>query len=500
MIVASAFGHESFSPVVLLQAVGILLSGLFLFYVGFLLLPTRVERRVSERATDLDWHFFVPARDEAIVIGNTVEHLRDWYPDAHVWVIDDASTDRTADIVSEIAAYDPHVHLVQRRLPHARIGKGDALNSAYRALMQWLPRDRNPARVIVGVIDADGRPSRNCLDVCAGTDLLGDPAIGGVQVEVRMINRNDRKPILEAGRAANFFARQLIRMQDIEFRAVAVAMQRSRSRWTKTAGMGGNGQFTRLSALCDLDTGDGVVWRNSLIEDFELGLHLLLAGWATAFTSRAWVDQEALFSLRRFLTQRTRWSQGVMQNFVNLGRVWRSPRLKMAGVIELTYSLLQPWLAMLGLVIVPGLLALIAFGPLAHSGPLHNLIENYAWAILLGYAVLGLGPFIVWGCVYRYRCARDRNFFVGVGWGLTYFVYVSANYVTAWRAFGRIAFKRQAWTKTRRNDEVMAAEPVQVAHVRALIEARQFALADHLDAGQGASGLEIDWSTPVRTS
>jgi cellulose synthase/poly-beta-1,6-N-acetylglucosamine synthase-like glycosyltransferase len=283
-------------------------------------------------------------------------------------------------------------------------------------------------------------------------------------------------------------------MQDIEFRSIAVAMQRSRSRWTKTVGMGGNGQFTRLSALADLDTGDAVVWRGSLIEDFELGLHLLIAGWETRFTTEAWIDQEALFSLKRYLVQRTRWSQGVMQCMGYLGRIWGSRNLTMPGIIELTYCLFQPWLSMLGLLLFPFLVISLSVLAVTDSAGLQHLLDHGGWTVLVVYAVAGMGPFLVWGILYRRRCAPERNFVVGLWWGVAYGAYVYASYVTAWRAAFRLVFRRSGWAKTRRNAEVMAAEPVEVAHVRALIDSYQGSLSETFDAGQGPQGLTIDWT------
>ena len=99
-------------------------------------------------------------------------------------MIDDDSEDGTAAIAGMRAWADPMVHLVRRRRPHARTGKGDVLNAAYLALGQWLPAGAAAARTIIGVIDADG-PRSNCLDVCAGAGMFGDPVVGSVQVQVR---------------------------------------------------------------------------------------------------------------------------------------------------------------------------------------------------------------------------------------------------------------------------------------------------------------------------
>ena len=50
-----------------------------------------------------------------------------------------------------------------------------------------------------------------------------------------------------------------------------------------------------------------------LLEDYELGLHVLLAGYRNRYLHDAHVAQEALPGARRLLTQRTRWVQGNLQ-------------------------------------------------------------------------------------------------------------------------------------------------------------------------------------------
>jgi hypothetical protein len=59
---------------------------------------------------------------------------------------------------------------------------------------------------------------------------------------------------------ANAFGRTLVRLQDMEFRAPIAAIQLGR-RTTGTVGLGGNGQFTRLSGLIEIARGADGPWR-----------------------------------------------------------------------------------------------------------------------------------------------------------------------------------------------------------------------------------------------
>ena len=216
--------------IALAQAVALLISAAFVAYVMIIVVPfVRLRPRPAGDARSLNWHLFVPALNEEQVIGGTVDYLRDTFPAAHVWVIDDASDDHTGAIVAHRATFDPMVHMVSRRFPDARVGKGQALNAAYRALSGWLAvavTDRR--RTIIGVIDADGRPAANCLDVIAGDHLFGDPAVGSVQIQVRMINRHDSRPFPHRGRLVNALGQSLVRLQDLEFRVPIGALQCAR--------------------------------------------------------------------------------------------------------------------------------------------------------------------------------------------------------------------------------------------------------------------------------
>lgn len=241
--------------------------------------------------------------------------------------------------------------------PQARTGKGDAPNAAYRALLDWLPAHADLMRTIVVVVDADGRPAPNWLSVCAGEELFGDPTLGAVQVDVWMSNRG--VPPADGGR----FAAGLVRMQDLEFRTAIAAIQTSRG-ITGTISMGGNGQFTRIAALRSIADESGP-WRGALLEDFELGVHLLTAGWHTGFTRDTHVAQEGLYSLRRFLAQRTRWGQGTMQCARYVRRIWDSRHLTTLGAAEMLYYLAQPWLQLLGSLVYPIPFLLLGFRAVA---------------------------------------------------------------------------------------------------------------------------------------
>ncbi|MFJ3905656.1 glycosyltransferase family 2 protein [Streptomyces sp. NPDC090025] len=434
----------------------LLLAGFLVYWAGA---RHSYARREPARPGDpgaFDWHFFVPCRDEEAVIATTVTRLRSDFERSHVWVIDDASDDLTAPIVTALAGRDPHVHLVSRRRPDARIGKGAALNSAYEALNTHLGErpDVDRARVVVCVVDADGQVGPDALGHVSGPDGFGDPEMGGVQIGVRMRNVDDERPLPDRGRLANAYARLLIRMQDAEFAVSNTAMQLLRRR-TGSVGLGGNGQFTRLTALDRIAAAERRPWQqDALLEDYELGLHMRLAGYDVTHIADTWVSQEALPYTRRFLTQRTRWAQGNIACVRYTGRIVGSRHYKARGVLESLYTFFQPIAHLATL-----LLTAVMLGSLVFGGGVREVLFT-AWPLVLGLAVVSILPFLLWGPVYRKEFAPDRSRLTGLAWGFALWLYAYHLFWVSARGFVRLLRGRTGWAKTRRNAETAGVGPI----------------------------------------
>jgi 1,2-diacylglycerol 3-beta-glucosyltransferase len=432
------------------QAITLIMGVAFVAYAYVVIVPY-LRHRPTEPGdpAEFQWHFLVPCRDEEAVVGGTVGYLRGTFPQAHVWVIDDDSDDRTVEIVESLrhghGAASRFVHLVRRHRPLARTGKGDALNTAYRELKVWIGRHSDANRQILVVVDADGRPAPDCLHVCAAGSLFGDGKVGAVQIDVRMGNRETPPPRVTGWR--RWLGATMVRMQDLELRTATAAIQKSRGH-TGTISMGGNGQFTRLSALDSVAGDYGEPWRGSLPEDVELGVHLLTEGWRTEFTMDTHVDQEGLYSLRRFLARRTRWGLGTMRCARHVRRVWDSPSLSTLGAVEMLYHLARPWLQLLGTLVYPIPFVLLAVGTATDPGWVWQWFTDGAWLLFAVYGAFGVLPFAVWGPIYWWKCERSGSFLRSVGWGVCYAAYVHTFYVTSWRAVIRLARGRDGRART----------------------------------------------------
>jgi 1,2-diacylglycerol 3-beta-glucosyltransferase len=412
---------------ILLTTAFIVILAMTLWTLALLARGVRAASRApqAERGgdDDLTWVFLVPALNEQITIGDSVERLLA-LPLAHrkIIVIDDGSDDATPEI---LATYrHPDLHVLRRDLPDARVGKAEALNAAYHMLGGLLAgADRE--RVIVAVVDADGRIAPLAPRYVAGH--FAEPGVGGVQSLVRIYNRNS----------------VLTRMQDIEFSLYGHIYQAGRNR-SGTAGMGGNGQFNRLSALDAIATRSGP-WRNRLTEDQDLGLRLLTAGWKSHQEVRAVVEQQGVPRLRPLLRQRTRWSQGNLQALDLVGPIWRAPLPRLARVEEVAYLLMPVWQAVIGCaVICAG--ALVALGDASIvTGPEQI---PYLYAIGFGNTVLGC-------LVARPRSSR-RALWASVGIAHVYALYTWLLFPALARAAARQLTARQEWNRTDREQLQLA--------------------------------------------
>jgi 1,2-diacylglycerol 3-beta-glucosyltransferase len=381
-------------------------------------------------------YFLVPCLDEELVVAATVNNL---FADeeCRVVVIDDGSDDATyyeACRGAAAAGALDRLLLVRRRRPHARHGKGEALNAGFDKLVADVERrGLDPATVVVGVMDADGRLSTG--GARAPLAAFDDPRIGGLQLAVRIRDRR----------------RLICRFQDVEFWMISAISQFARS-MSGTVSLGGNGQFTRLTALTSLS---GRPWSRSLTEDLDLGVRLATAGWRTTTTAAAYVDQQGVGNYRRLLRQRTRWYQGHMMCVRRLPAMWASDEVRQVALIELSSYLLVPWLIVLPWSVIQ---QWVLYDLVAGSGRgvFATGVGSLPWQVVyaaLWYLVSFL-PNLAIGVVYS---RRTRAVSLGQSLLLSHLMIVwnYVGYVAAWRAVVRIVLGRSGWEKTARNREVL---------------------------------------------
>jgi cellulose synthase/poly-beta-1,6-N-acetylglucosamine synthase-like glycosyltransferase len=320
------------------------------------------------------------------------------------------------------------VHILERRMPDARQGKGQALNAALRYLQtSGITAGYDADDVVLGVLDADGRLQPNALAEIEPY-FVADPKLAAVQIGVRMHNAHEGL---------------LARMQDLEFVVYTELFERGRHAFG-AAGLGGNGQFVRLSALLSLP---GQPWTDCLTEDLDLGINLITAGWRTGFCPRTHVSQQAVVSLPRLLRQRSRWFQGHLQCWRRVPTLLATPTLRLRCAVDAVYTLTSPILVLLVSMMTLGFA--VGLVDMSLNGSAHRLFSAYGAltvviAYLLSAALTPLVAFVYW--------LRDRNT-SAIGAVLLAHVYLGYVYLwvpAGWWAVCRVLRRRRGWAKTAR--------------------------------------------------
>lgn len=370
--------------------------------------------------------FVLPCLNEEKVIVRSLARLSALrYPDMRIIVVDDGSDDRTSALAAGCG--DPRVTVLRRSLPHARQGKGEALNAAVQYIRAGgVDIDRDPADVVVCVLDADGRLEPFALEEVRHG--LADPGVGAVQIGVRIGNRRHSL---------------LARMQDVEFVLNTEVYQRGR-RHLGSVGLGGNGQFVRLSALDSLGVSP---WNATLTEDLDIGVRLLQAGWRIEFCSTASVHQQGIESLRPWLRQRTRWFQGHLQSWALVPGVLT--RTSGRQKLDLLYLLTNPFLLLVSSLLSAGFWLSLAGALIAAAAGGPPVSPWWAPVYLMTF-----GPMYVYGILY-WRIERRGGLSLPRTLLLMHLfpLYSSLWYLAGWRAAARAVVGRNGWAKTDRVDE-----------------------------------------------
>lgn len=381
----------------------------------------------------------MPAHDEEAVIGDTLESLiRLEYEHFVLIVVNDGSTDATAERARAFESKGP-VLVVDRPIEVAGRGKGAVLNEGYRVLTRMLA-DRHPLvaefgdDVVVGIVDADGHLEPRALEKVAR--LFANPRVGGVQVGV--IIGNARDGLIE-------------RCQDLEFVGFSHLAQAARDR-IGSVGLGGNGQFTRLSALRSLGRPP---WTDCLTEDLDLGLNLTELGWQIRFCRTTSVTQQGVGTVRAWIRQRTRWAQGHYQCWHHVPKLLTARGIGLPTRLDLSLYLLFVAFVMF----VAANLAIAAAGATGWiyvnnefltflpAGPPRNVTME----------ILGLSPVVILLTRYQQHSPHPLRWWELPAYGGAFALYVYLWAFASLLAWFRLVGGRVGWAKTKRLSREEAA-------------------------------------------
>jgi cellulose synthase/poly-beta-1,6-N-acetylglucosamine synthase-like glycosyltransferase len=296
----------------------------------------------------------IPAHNEALVIEQTLRAIRNLrYPQARleIIVINDGSTDGTADIVARIGWEDTRVRLVDVPADEVAMGKSHALNVG----LQYASHD------FIAVYDADNTPEPKSLEYLM-FNLLKEEEL--VSAFGKFRTRNRRRNLLT----------RFINLETLSFQFM---IQAGRYLLSRIAILPGTNLVIRRQALEEAGCWD----EQALTEDTELSIRLLAKGYSIKFVPYAVTWEEEPESWQTWIRQRTRWVRGsfyVLRKYLFQSMVFKSRGL----AFELLYLFVLYYLFLIAI-----LLSHVVF-----------IISGLGLV-----AVLSPGPyFLVWICAFAF--------------------------------------------------------------------------------------------------
>src|SRR6266850_233530 len=225
----------------------------------------------------------IPAHNEEKVIGYTLDAMKLLeYPRDRldILVINDGSSDATAEIVRRSAEHDARIRLFT--VPAGEGGKGKS-----RALNLGL---RQTDADYVAVYDADNTPVPSALRYLMA-QLLRDPTLGAVLGKFRTVNKK-----------RNLLTR-FINIETLSFQSM---LQAGRWRLFKVATLPGTNLVIRRSILETLKGWD----EDAITEDSELSIRIYMEGFRIKFIPYSVTYEQEPESWSAWIKQRTRWVRG----------------------------------------------------------------------------------------------------------------------------------------------------------------------------------------------
>jgi len=220
----------------------------------------------------------VPAYNEEVVILDTIRSaLASGYPKLEILVIDDGSTDHTAELVKDNYGHDPRVRL----LLQPNRGKPTALNNGLAEAT---------GEIIVS-IDADTIVDPDAIPLLVRH--FADPKVGAVAGNVKVMNRNRW---LTRWQALEYITSQNLEKRAFDLLNCIPVVPGAAGAW-RTEVLRSHGGFS----------GDTVA------EDTDLTLTIRREGWKILYDEDAIGRTEVPETVEALIRQRFRWTFGTMQ-------------------------------------------------------------------------------------------------------------------------------------------------------------------------------------------
>ncbi len=288
------FGISSFNHfVVAVFFVGDILMSGRLIIIGLFAIIDRFRRRKNFATDDYCPRVavLIPAYNEEKVIVRTIRSvMMSTYKNLHIIVIDDGSSDRTAEVAREAYAADIESGRLTV-LKKENGGKAEALNFALQGYVH--------EEIYVG-IDADTVIAHDAI--ARLVPHFANPQIGAVAGNAKVGNRVN---LWTRWQALEYITSQNFERRAMDLFDVVVVVPGAIGAWRTAAVHAGGGYHS-----------------NTVAEDADLTMILLEQGLSVIYEDRALAFTEAPVNMDGLMRQRFRWSFGIMQAvFKHLGAI-----------------------------------------------------------------------------------------------------------------------------------------------------------------------------------
>ncbi len=258
-------------------------------YIFTLTVLRNFKKKPTLNATSSNYEptvtILIPAHNEERVIGKLLKAMAELsYPKnkLEVVVINDASSDRTGQIIDDAAKQYPFIKALHRKRPNGGKGKAAALNAAIK---------QSNGEIIL-CFDADYLPHKEIIKRLV--TKFEDPKIGAVQGRPVVLNEPQN------------LVTRIIALERIGGYRVD---QQARDILGLVPQFGGTvGGFRRsiVEAIGGFD-------EKMLTEDTDLTFQVYLSGYKIAYVENAECYEEAVSTWKAYWRQRHRWAKGHMQ-------------------------------------------------------------------------------------------------------------------------------------------------------------------------------------------